>query len=274
MARRSRLGQGNNWRFSDAGVKFDGRPRPQRRSNQKPISPALKRGVIHCSRCGSRVVSNVDNCPFCGRSLRPFFARFWFWLLVVVLVALVVIFLVNTSLPHENTTPTGPTQPDLPQVIGGSADSSLKNLTLGTSIDNSGLEVTVRSVTPGPLAANGWQIYIVDVDFINNRSTDITIYSTQWMLELSDGIRLDTFIGSDADGTTLASNFSDYELASKGRFSGRLFFAVAPVYPTEEEIELGIEAYMPYPVAVVYQPSALAYSEDLLVSWQVSYSAE
>jgi len=192
----------------------------------------------------------------------------------VVLVALVVIFLVNTSLPHENTTPTGPTQPDLPQVIGGSADSSLKNLTLGTSIDNSGLEVTVRSVTPGPLAANGWQIYIVDVDFINNRSTDITIYSTQWMLELSDGIRLDTFIGSDADGTTLASNFSDYELASKGRFSGRLFFAVAPVYPTEEEIELGIEAYMPYPVAVVYQPSALAYSEDLLVSWQVSYSAE
>jgi len=213
------------------------------------------------------VVSNVDNCPFCGRSLRPFFARLWFWLLVVIVVAIFVVWIVNTSLPNENTTPTGPTQPDLPQVIGGAQNSSLKDLSLGTSIDNSGLEVTVKSVSPGPLAANGWQIYIVEVEFLNNRATDITLYSTQWMLQVSNGTRLDTFVGSDAEGITLTSNFSDYELPSKGRFSGRLFFAVPPHHPTEEELAAGIEVHSPLPTAVVYQPSALAYSEDLLVTW-------
>jgi len=268
LARKPRLGQRNNWRFSDAGIKFDGRPRPSRRSNQKPISPTLKRGVIYCTRCGSRVVSNLDNCPFCGRSLIPFYARFWFWLLVVVVVAIFVIWIINTNLPHEETTPTGPTQPQLPQVIGGEEDSSLKNLPLGTSIDNSGLVVTVGAISPGPFTANGSQIYIVEVEFINNRNAGVTLYSTQWMLETSDGIRLDTFVGIDAEGTTLSSNFSDYELPSNGRFSGRLFFAVAPRYATDEDIEAGIEPEQRVPNAVVYQPSALAYSEDLLVTWR------
>ena len=268
MARKPRLGQRNNWRFSDAGIKIDGRPRPKRRSNQKPISPALKRGVIYCTRCGSRVVSNIDNCPFCGRSLLPFYARFWFWLLVVVLVAISVFTIVNFNLPHEETSPTGPTQPELPQVIGGVENGSLKNLAMGTAIDNSGLEVSVREITPGPLTSNGLQIYIVEVDFINHRNAEVTLYSTQWRLETSDGTRLDTFVGTDIEGNTLASNFSDYELSANGRFSGRLLFAVTPRYATEQEVEEGIVPEPNVPYSVIYQPSALAYSEELLVTWR------
>ncbi|MDR1088358.1 MAG: DUF4352 domain-containing protein [Coriobacteriales bacterium] len=284
MARKPRFGQ-RTWNFSDGGNKFNGRPRYVRSRNQKPISPALKRGVIHCKRCGSRVVGNVANCPFCGRPLRPVYARFWFWLIVVVVVALGVVFIVNVALPEENTMPSSPAEPKLPRVVGGAEDSSLKALALGTTIDNSGLEVTVSAVSAGLKAANGAQIYVVEVEFINTGEEATVLYSTQWMLELPDGTRLDTFVGSAADGATISSNFEAYTLAANGRFSGRLYFAVPEPTATEEEggvsedvdgtepegteqADTGPAA--PTPSAVVYQPSALAYSEELLVTWEVA----
>lgn len=259
------------WHFSDAGTKFDGRPKPPKHSDLKPISPALKRDIIRCKRCGSRVVSNVSNCPFCGRPLRPVYARFWFWLIVVIVVALGVILFINLSLPEESTGPSSPAEPIPPQVVGGGEDSSLKNLSLGTTIDNDGLEVTVESIEAGPLAANGAQIYIIDIEFINTTEEAGFLYSTQWRLELSDGTRLDTFVGAAADGVTLASNFGDYELLAQGSFSGRLYFAVSQPEPAEGSEELPEEGQtILTPLYVVYQPSALAYGEDLLVTWNVA----
>ena len=274
MARKPRFGQRNNWRFADAGTRFDGRSKPRRRSSGKPISPALKRGVIHCARCGSRVVSNVDYCPFCGRSLRPFYGRFWFWLLVVIVVAISVVWIIRVNLPQENTTPSGPVTPELPQVIGGDANSSLKNLALGTSIDNSGLEVTVESITLGPLAANGSQIYVVEVRFYNNRSEAVTLLATQWLLETTEGARLDTFVGSTEDGTTLISNLETSELPAQGRFNGRLYFAIASPPASEEDLAAGLGPYAISPRVVIYQPSALVYSEDLLVTWELIVTFE
>jgi len=198
LARKPRLGQ-RAWRFSDSGNKFDGRRRPARHSDIKPISPALKRGVIRCSRCGSRVVSNVDNCPFCGRSLRPFYARFWFWLIVVIAVGTFVVWAVNNYLPEENISPTSPARPERPQVIGGIEGSSIKNLPLGTGVDNSGLEVTVTSVDLGPVAANGSQVYIVNIEFNNTTNEVRILYTLQWMLQTSYGTRLDTFVGYTSD---------------------------------------------------------------------------
>jgi len=229
----------------------------------------LKRGVIHCSRCGSRVVSNIDYCPFCGHSLRPVYARLWFWLIVVVVVAAGVVALINVSLPKESPAPSSPAEPAKPQVIGAAADSSLKDLSIGTGIDNSGLKVMVNSVTAGPTASNGAQIYIVDVEFTNQTENTITLYSTQWMLEISDGTRLDTFVGPASDGTTISSNFENYDLAPQGLFSGRLYFAVAAPVASDEDIANGVEPTPLTPSSVVYQPTALAYSEDLLVTWKV-----
>lgn len=268
MARKRMFGQ-RTWRFSDAGTKFDGRPRPARRSTLKPISPALKRGVVHCTRCGSRVVSNVSNCPFCGRSLRPVYARFWFWIIVVIAFAIAVVALVNLNLPQESTEPSSPAEPDRPQVIGAEVDSPLKDLPLQTAIDNSGLEVTVKSVSLGPVASNGAQIYIVEVDFENQTDESGFLYSTQWRLELSDGTRLDTFVGLAADGATISSNFADYELAAYGHFTGQLCFAVEQPVPVESEEGLEAEVITLIPSAVVFQPTALAYSEELLVTWKI-----
>jgi hypothetical protein len=213
-------------------------------------------------------VSNVDHCPFCGRSLRPFFARFWFWLIVVVLVTIAVIWFINTNLPEETKSPSGPPTPERPLVIGSDGQQSLKNLALGTGINNSGLEVVVGAVSVGPTALNGSQIYIVEVEFTNTKSESVTLYSMQWMLETSEGTRLDTFVGSALDGATLTSNFEAYELQPQGRFSGRLYFALPASSSTADpNAEAGLTAVIP--ASVVYQPSALSYNEELLVTWKV-----
>ena len=268
MAKIPRFGQ-RNWRFSDDGKKFDGHRKPLRHSNLKPISPALKRGVIRCNRCGSRVVSNVDNCPFCGRSLRPFYARFWFWLIMAIVVAAVVILLVNLNLPEESTAPSGPTEPERPQIANSPEGSSLKNLALQTTIDNSGLEVTVSSVSYGSITTSRAQIYVVEVQFYNTTDQEVVLYSTQWMLENSEGERLETFVGTTMDETVVTSNFEATQLSPKGRFTGYLYFAIAQLDSEEADTEDEDVSVEITPSRVVYQPSALAYREDLLVTWKV-----
>lgn len=250
MVNKKRFGQ-RQWRFSDTGRRFNGRQRPLRRSNQKPISSALKRGIIYCKRCRSRIVSNVDFCPFCGKSLRPFFARLWFWLLIVITAALTTVLVVNVNLPQENTAPSKPDLPTMPSVYGGIPGASIRDLSLGTTIDNNELLVRVSAIQFGPTSAAGQSIIIAIVEFHNQRQTATTLYATQWRLEDSSGQRHDTFVGTTDDGSTATSNFEALELTAGGYFVGRLYF----------EGEL--------PSRLVYQPSALSYTEELLVTWEL-----
>lgn len=272
MSKRRMFGR-NSWRFSDAGNKFDGRQRPTRRDSGKPISPALKRGVIYCKRCGSRVVGNVNNCPFCGRPLKPVFARLWFWLIVVAAVALGVVAFINLNLPEESTSPSSPTNPTMPQVVGAAENSSIKSLKLDTTVDNSGLEVTAVLVEEGPLAANGAQIYKVEVEFYNTTDDAVTLYTTQWMLETSNKDRLDTFTGTTQDGSIITSDFETYELKGGGRYTGTLYFVIEQPAPlTEEQIAAGETQEVVSPQFILYQPSALSYDEELLVTWKIVVS--
>jgi hypothetical protein len=239
------------WHFSDAGNKFDGKTRSAPPIRIKPISPALKRGVIRCKRCGSRVVGNVDNCYFCGKSLKPVYARLWFWIIMVIVAAGAVVFLVNYNLPQENTAPSKPVDPARAVVVGGNEQTAIKQLSIGTAVDVSNLQVKVTDVELGPLASNGSQIVVVTIEFNNQSDAELTLLSTQWMMQLLDGSRVDNYIGTAQDGVTIASNFEAYSLAPGGRFTGRLYFAGANCSE------------------IVFYPSALAYSEDLLVTWKV-----
>lgn len=271
---KKRLFGRNSWRFSDAGNRFDGPPKPSRLNGQKPISPTLKRGVIHCKRCGSRVVSNTSHCPFCGYSLKPVYARLWFWLLIVVVVAVGVVVFVNMSLPEESTSPSSPAEPEVPQVVGGTEKSSIKNLSLGTTIDNSGLQVTAESIAQETETASGGLVYAVAIEFVNTTEEALILYSTQWMLELSNNVRLDTYVGSAADGSAITSSFEAYELKAGERFVGYLYYAVEqPPALTEEEIAAGVEQAVVTPQLILYQPTALAYNEELLVTWKVPIQA-
>ncbi|MDR3052545.1 MAG: hypothetical protein LBU48_01630 [Coriobacteriales bacterium] len=235
------------WHFSDAGNRFDGHRRQASRSDKNPISPIFSRRVIRCKRCGSRVVSNINHCPFCGRSLRPFFARLWFWVLVVLAAAGTMTLLLLFGLPTP--APVKPLEPLVPTVVGAPENAPIKNLAVGSTIDSDSLLVTVTAIEDGPLAYDGTPLTKITVLFSNKSAGTKNIYSTQWRLELADGSRLDTFIGTAQDGEHISGSFEAKELASDEQFSGVLYFA-------------GID-----PTHLVYAPSALSYSEDILVTW-------
>jgi hypothetical protein len=230
---------------------LSGKQRRHVRSIGQPISPTLKRGVIRCRRCNSRIVSNVDHCPYCGKNLLPVHRRLWFWLIVVVLLSGTVFAFVYFNAPASPTEPMRPAQSSRPSVVGAPAGSSYKNLALGTPVTVDQLEVEATRYELGPTGANGAQLYVLTIEFVNTRDQAVTLYSTQWRIEGPDGGRYDTYRGAAADGQSISGNFEAFELAAGGRFTGRLYF-------------LGDVA-----TRVVYQPSALAYSEDLLVTWTV-----
>ncbi|MDR0888999.1 MAG: DUF4352 domain-containing protein [Coriobacteriales bacterium] len=241
----------DKWHFSDTGNRFDGKkrgPRPLRNA----ALPDFKRGVIRCKRCGARVVSNLDNCPFCGKPLKPVFARFWFWLIVIIIVAAATFLIVKMNLPTvPEETAQAPTV-TTPQVVGGTQSTPIKGLVLGTAVTANNIETSADSVQTGPVAKDGTQLSMVTVTFMNNDSQKDTIYSTQWQCQNAAGTRFDPFVGTAADGTTITSNFETYDLQPGEKFTGRLYFKTSDL------------------ALVVFQPGALAYSEDILVTWKCS----
>jgi hypothetical protein len=152
----------------------------------------------------------------------------------------------DTELPHPNA--------ETPFVIGAAEGASLKNLSYGTAIDAGGLQVKVITMVDGPLDMTDTALKVLNVEFFNTSDESVTLYATQWILELEDGSRVNVYIGSTADGQTVLGNFEAYELAAGGRFVGQLYFA-------------GTGAS-----AILYQPTPVDYEESLLVSWKVPKS--
>jgi hypothetical protein len=109
----------------------------------------------------------------------------------------------------------------------------------------------VTQVSAGATSSNGVVIQAVTVEFVNNSDAAVTLFSTQWRMQRSDGTLVDTFFGVTSDGAAITSNFEAQEIGAGGSFTGHLFFEASE------------------PAFVVYQPSALAYDETLLVTWAV-----
>jgi hypothetical protein len=202
---------------------------------------------MRCKRCGSRVVSNVDHCPFCGKNLRPIFMRLWFWLIVVVLLSAAMIFFLLNGIPAPE--PVQPSQPSQPVVVGAEEGASYKDLELGATVDVDGLLVTVTGIEDGPIAHDGSQVKVLTALFSNKRSDAVTLFSTQWQMQTADGNRLDTYIGTTAEDESITSNFEAFELAPDNQFTGRLYFSGGDL------------------ARAVYSPNALNYDEVNLVTW-------
>ncbi|MDR3307284.1 MAG: DUF4352 domain-containing protein [Coriobacteriales bacterium] len=219
------------------------------------ISPSFSRGVIRCKRCRSRVVGNVDRCPFCGKSLKPFYARLWFWSALVVLLAVTMGGLIYSGIPVPSEEPAKPAEPTPPQVVGAPDGTSFKDLATGTTVDSDSLLITVTSVETGGTAYDGTPLVVVTVEFSNKKDVDVTLYSTQWRMEQADGTRLDAFIGTSDSGQSISSNFEARSLEGNGQFTGKLYFKGTAL------------------ARVLYAPTALTYNDTMLVTWTVPAGA-
>jgi RNA polymerase subunit RPABC4/transcription elongation factor Spt4 len=237
------------WHFSDSGNRFDRRRNLRPVTDPHPISKSFTRKIIHCKRCGSRVVSNVNHCPYCGKSLLPLFKRFWFWLLIVVLVGAttggLVFFTPATELSQK------PPEMPAPAVVGASEGTSTKNLAFGTIVDCNSLLVTVISSSQEMVASDGLPITAVKVQFLNKSSSDVTLYLTQWQLETTSGERVEHYIGKTAGGETVTSELDSRNLPKDATVTATLYFAAND------------------PLRVIFAPNALSENDTNLVTWSL-----
>jgi hypothetical protein len=218
-----------------------------------PLSKTFSRKIIRCRRCGNRVVSNVNHCPFCGKNLLPLYRRFWFWIIVVMLVAAAAVALIWFSPRIER----GETHREIPApvVIGAPEGKSIKGLSMGTTVDCDSLLVTVIESSAGPVASDGLPITAIKAQFLNKNATDMTLYSTQWQLETESGERVDCYIGKTNEGKNITSDLDSQSLAPDATLTVTLYFAA--------------EA----PAKVVFAPNALSYNEVSLVTWLLGSAA-
>jgi RNA polymerase subunit RPABC4/transcription elongation factor Spt4 len=241
------------WRFSDSPRRFGAQRNYRSITDHQPISDTFTRKILYCRRCGNRVVSNVSHCPFCGKSLLPFFKRLWFWLLVVVLSAAATVALIVLAPETGDVAP--PQETPLPVVIGAPPTMAAKDLAVGTTVDCSNLLVTVTGVAHDLVASDGSPITTVEIQFLNKGAEAVALYSTQWQLETTDGERHDRYIGKTSEGVNVGGSLDSQDLGKDGTLAVSLSFAVEGA------------------IRVVYAPDALSYSEAGLVTWSVASSA-
>jgi len=212
-----------NWHFSDAGNRFDSNSHSHSSRDRNPISPSFSRKVIRCRRCGARVVSNVKRCPYCSKSLLPFYRRMFFWLVFVILLAAITVYLLAFYRP-QITVPSLPEQ-SAPVVIGRVDQNTLAELPIGTTIDNNNLLITVVSATPASTAADGQALTQVTVQFVNKSGNNQNLLSTQWLMQDANGKQKDCYSGKTASGDNVFSGIEAQQLAPGQTLNTSLYFA-------------------------------------------------
>ena len=235
--------QSGSWHFADAGSRFDSSPRVAKDPNA--ISPTFNRKILRCRRCGSRIVSNARRCPYCHKSVQPFYRSFYFWTGLVVLLAAAVVYFVFFYQP------VGITQPDAkpPLAIGNEDNSQTLDLEPGTAVDCYDLIVTVISARQAFTAPDGRPIYEITVQFYNKTAQRQPLFTTQWVMIAADGSHVECYIGSTDTGSPLVSGVEGRQLAQNEVYTARLYFAVDK------------------PQSLVFLYNSLETADDPTVSW-------
>jgi len=253
VARRDRM-RSKQWHFADSGNRFKDSKRFKAEVDHSPISKTFTRKIMFCKRCRSRVVSNVSHCPYCGKNLLPIFQRFWFWLLLVLVVGagFTALILFSPSLQIKDKPGDSPR----PIVVGAPEGTPYKDLLPDTTIAYNALNVTFIRSYHYDVSSNGIPIMAIEVRFSNSGTTAINLYSTQWQIESMDGRRVDCFIGKNTNGANVVSDFDTRVLSPGSTFTAMLCFAIED------------------PVLVVFAPHALSSDEDKLVTWIITTTSE
>lgn len=242
-----------NWRFADAGSRFDATPLSAARDRQ-PISPTFSRKILRCRRCGSRIVSNARRCPYCSKSVVPFYRSFVFWLALLVLLAAGTVYFVAFYDPAGRPVAGGDLRPPLALGVPDPQETTL--LPLGTSVDSNDLIITVMSVRQVNRSSDGRAVWEVTVQFFNRSSSRQSLYTTQWQMRSVDGSKEECFRGKTSDGVSLLSGVEGQQLAPEELLTTRIYFS------TDQ------------PESVIFLQNLLNEDDGQEVSWSVPPAAQ
>lgn len=243
----------NNWRFADAGSRFDTSPRVAAR-DRMPIATTFTRKIMRCRRCGSRVVSNAKRCPYCGKSLIPFYQSFPFWLLVVASLGVGAIYFTFFFDPAPAQLPDPSRR--APIAIGLPDRTNPKEIPIGTSVDCDDIIVTVLTIRQPHTAIDGRPIYEVTVQLYNRTNSAQRLLSTQWVMRTAGGGTIEHYTGQTDSGERLTNGVENVELAPHEVLTTKIYFAA----------EL--------PVCLVYLINPLDNENDPEISWLIIQSPE
>ncbi|MCL2339887.1 MAG: zinc ribbon domain-containing protein [Actinomycetia bacterium] len=246
------------WHFADAGSRFDAAPRTSSR-DRDAISPTFSHKIIRCRRCGSRIFGNARRCPYCGKSVIPFYRSLVFWSGIVALLAACMIYFIFFFNPQVQEPPAnGSARP--PVALGivnpdGSALEGTANLPLGTTVDCNDLLITVIAIQQPYTTADGTPIYEITVQFLNKSSQRQNLLTTQWLMQTVDGSSVEVYKGNTSDGTNLASGVEGRQLATNELYTTHLYFATA------------------YPLSIEFLLNPLDTKTGPVVSWAADYGS-
>jgi len=178
------------------------------------------------------------------------YQRFWFWLIVVLVLgagfATLIFFSPNLQIIEK------PGNSPRPIVVGAPEGTPYKNLQPDTTIAYNALNVTFIRAYHYDVSSNGTPIMAIEVRFSNSGTTAINLYSTQWQMESTDGRRVDCFIGKNTNGAHVVSDFDTRVLSPGSTYTAMLCFAIED------------------PALVVFAPYAVSNDEDKLVTWAIT----
>jgi len=241
-----------NLRIADGGSRSGTGQRYGSR-DRTPIATTFSRKIMRCRRCGSRVVSNAKRCPYCGKSLIPFYQSFVFWLGVVAFLGAGAIYFIFFYDPIAAQFPGPESRPPVSYGLIGRNDTA--ELPIGTTVDCDGMVITLIAVTQELTAADGRPIYEATVQIYNRSSTTQRLLNTQWVMRTAGGGFEECYIGQTDSGNSLTSGIEGRQLAPGEVLNAKIYFAA--------EI----------PVGIVYLVNPLETSSENEVSWLINYQS-
>ena len=211
-------------RFSDTSIHHDAQLYRGYTIGKPPSSPGFARQIKHCRHCGSRIVSNARKCPYCGKSVTPFFMNLAFWVVIIAILAVATAFIV---IRYQPQTPAAnhPAAVKPPTVVGVLDPNNLTDLPVPTTVDSNDLLITVIDVEQSGTTANGTPIIKATVQFVNKGSDSRSLFSTSWLMQQSDGQQAECYIGKDADGNDISSGIEGQTLAPSDQLTTELYFS-------------------------------------------------
>jgi hypothetical protein len=168
------------------------------------------------------VVSNARRCPYCGKSLIPFYQSFFFWFSIVAVLAAGFFYFVFFYQPPPRFPDNPNNRP--PVALGVANQTSATDLPVGTTVDCNDMLITVIS---------GGQAHVTGSFFFNDAATT-QIYTqsssaqrlltTQWVMSTTTGEVVECYSGRTDNGESLSSGLEGRQLQQDECLTTRIYF--------------------------------------------------
>lgn len=140
---------------------------------------------VQCRKCQCTMTSEEKYCPKCGCNIKPSYKRWWFWIMLAVLLAALIMLIMNLSGANK-------TEPPMPESSSESEVTEPKVYAVGDTAEMKVANVTFEEITEYPGTKfnqpdEGKIFLILEFTIKNKTDKDMIISSKMSFETLVDG---------------------------------------------------------------------------------------